>query len=229
MHKNKQHFCSLFLGHFPKIVAVLGVALSLQGCVLAPVVVGGAALGTASVMTDRRTTGTIVNDQVLESRVSYEITQVLGDRDHHITVTSYEGKVLLTGEVKTDTARRQAEQIASRSQDVRAVVNELAVMDPTSLSTRLSDSMLATKVRTAIVGTESIQLNQMKVTVDRGIVYLMGIVTRAEADRAARVASGVSGVQMVVTVFNIESAETVRERLKNLNQTAAQNAMPHDP
>ena len=102
-------------------------------------------------------------------------------------------------------------------------------MDPTSLSTRLSDSMLATKVRTAIVGTESIQLNQMKVTVDRGIVYLMGIVTRAEADRAARVASGVSGVQMVVTVFNIESAETVRERLKNLNQTAAQNAMPHDP
>ena len=127
------------------------------------------------------------------------------------------GRSFSPGEVKTEEARKTAEQIASRSQDVTAVVNELAVMDPTSLSTRLSDSMLATKVRTALFGTEEVQLNQMKVTVDRGIVYLMGIVTREEARRAANVAAGVSGVQMVVTVFNIESEEYIRERLKNLN------------
>ena len=72
-------------------------------------------------------------------------------------------------------------------------------------------------MRTALFGTEEVQLNQMKVTVDRGIVYLMGIVTREEARRAANVAAGVSGVQMVVTVFNIESEEYIRERLKNLN------------
>ena len=217
MHQNKQHFCSLLKGRLSLIAVALGSAVLLQGGVLAPIVVGGAAIGTASVMTDRRSAGTIVNDQVLESRVVYEINRVLGEKNHHITATSYEGKVLLTGEVKTEEARKTAEQIASRSQDVTAVVNELAVMDPTSLSTRLSDSMLATKVRTALFGTEEVQLNQMKVTVDRGIVYLMGIVTREEARRAANVAAGVSGVQMVVTVFNIESEEYIRERLKNLN------------
>ena len=217
MHQNKQHFCSLLKGRLSLIAVALGSAVLLQGCVLAPIVVGGAAIGTASVMTDRRSAGTIVNDQVLESRVVYEINRVLGEKNHHITATSYEGKVLLTGEVKTEEARKTAEQIASRSQDVTAVVNELAVMDPTSLSTRLSDSMLATKVRTALFGTEEVQLNQMKVTVDRGIVYLMGIVTREEARRAANVVAGVSGVQMVVTVFNIESEEYIRERLKNLN------------
>ncbi len=217
MHQNKQHFCSLFKGRLSVLAVILGSAVMLQGCVLAPIFVGGAAIGTASVMTDRRSAGTIVNDQVLESRVVYEINRVLGEKEHHITATSYEGKVLLTGEVKTEEARKTAERIASRSQDVVAVVNELAVMDPTSLSTRLSDSMLATKVRTALFGTEEVQLNQMKVTVDRGIVYLMGIVTREEARRAANVAAGVSGVQMVVTVFNIESEEYIRERLKNLN------------
>ena len=101
MHQNKQHFCSLLKGRLSLIAVALGSAVLLQGCVLAPIVVGGAAIGTASVMTDRRSAGTIVNDQVLESRVVYEINRVLGEKNHHITATSYEGKVLLTGEVKT--------------------------------------------------------------------------------------------------------------------------------
>lgn len=222
MHKNNQHFCCCSWVRRSAWAAAAATVLFLQGCVLAPVVVGGAAIGTASVIADRRSTGTIVNDQVIESRVAHEITQALGSTDeHHVTVTSYEGKVLLTGEVKTESARTTAEQIASRSQDVAAVVNELAVMDPTSFSTRISDSMLATKVRSAIVGTDSIELNQMKVTVDRGIVYLMGVVTQKEAQRAARVAAGVSGVQMVVTVFNIESEEAVRARFSSMQSNTS--------
>ena len=131
----------LLLGSVAAIAAPL-----LGGCVLFPAAMVGGAVTTATIMTDRRTAGTIVSDEVVEKRVSYEINQTLGDNRGHITVTSYEGRVLLTGEVPTMDDRRRAQQIASLSQDVVSVVNELAVMDNSSVTTRLSDSMLATKV-----------------------------------------------------------------------------------
>ena len=190
----------------------------LSGCVAAPLIVGGAAVTTATVVTDRRSTGTIVSDEVIEKRVSYEIDQALGKSKRHITVTSYEGRVLLSGEVATLNDRQVAQQVASVSLDVREVINELAVMDPSSMTTRLSDSMLATKVRSAIIGNSRISLNQMKVTVDRGIVYLMGLVTREEAKLAAQTAAEVSGVQKIVTCFTVESPEEVARRMQNVEQ-----------
>ena len=194
------------------------VLLILSGCVAAPLIVVGAAVTTATVVTDRRSTGTIVSDEVIEKRVSYEIDQALGKSKRHITVTSYEGRVLLSGEVATLNDRQVAQQVASVSLDVREVINELAVMDPSSMTTRLSDSMLATKVRSAIIGNSRISLNQMKVTVDRGIVYLMGLVTREEAKLAAQTAAEVSGVQKIVTCFTVESPEEVARRMQNVEQ-----------
>lgn len=194
------------------------VLLILSGCVAAPLIVGGAAVTTATVVTDRRSTGTIVSDEVIEKRVSYEIDQALGKSKRHITVTSYEGRVLLSGEVATLNDRQVAQQVASVSLDVREVINELAVMDPSSMTTRLSDSMLATKVRSAIIGNSRISLNQMTVTVDRGIVYLMGLVTREEAKLAAQTAAEVSGVQKIVTCFTVESPEEVARRMQNVEQ-----------
>ena len=194
------------------------VLLILSGCVAAPLIVGGAAVTTATVVTDRRSTGTIVSDEVIEKRVSYEIDQALGKSKRHITVTSYEGRVLLSGEVATLNDRQVAQQVASVSLDVREVINELAVMDPSSMTTRLSDSMLVTKVRSAIIGNSRISLNQMKVTVDRGIVYLMGLVTREEAKLAAQTAAEVSGVQKIVTCFTVESPEEVARRMQNVEQ-----------
>ena len=194
------------------------VLLILSGCVAAPLIVGGAAVTTATVVTDRRSTGTIVSDEVIEKRVSYEIDQALGKSKRHITVTSYEGRVLLSGEVATLNDRQVAQQVASVSLDVREVINELAVMDPSSMTPRLSDSMLATKVRSAIIGNSRISLNQMKVTVDRGIVYLMGLVTREEAKLAAQTAAEVSGVQKIVTCFTVESPEEVARRMQNVEQ-----------
>lgn len=193
----------------------------LSGCVAAPFIVGGAAVTTATVVTDRRTTGTIVSDQVIEQRVSYEVDQALGQSKRHVTVTSYEGRVLLSGEVATLNDRQTAQQVAAASLDVREVINELAVMDPTSMTTRLSDSMLATKVRSAIIGNSRISLNQMKVTVDRGIVYLMGLVTREEAQLAAQTAAEVSGVQKIVTCFTVESSEEVARRMQNVDSSNA--------
>ena len=137
------------------------IACTMTGCI-APLVVGGAAITTATVVTDRRSPGSIVSDEVLEKRVSYEIAKSLGEVDSHITVTSYSGRVLLTGEVPNAQIQARVRQVAAGSLDVVAVVDELAVMPVSSMSSRLSDSLLATKVRTALIGNGKVSLNQMR-------------------------------------------------------------------
>ena len=200
------------------LVGVIAVSGLLSGCAL--ILVGGAAITSATVMTDRRSTGSIVNDEVLEKRVAYEIQQAIGYERHHISVTSYDVKVLLSVEVASEQEKMVAQRVASQSVDVASVLNELAVIDHSSVPTRISDSMLATKVRSTIIATKQISLNQMKVTVERGIVYLMGIVTAVEAETASRTAAEVSGVQQVVACFSVESEEQVRQRLKDLQTSA---------
>lgn len=207
------------------VLAAAVATVGLSGC--APILIGGAAVTSATVITDRRTTGSIVDDEVLEKRVRYEIGEVIGHEKHHVVVTSYEGKVLLTGEVLTAADRQKAQDAAVKSVGVHSVINELAVMTPATVGAVLSDSMLATKVRSSIIGTKKISLNQMKVDVQRGIVYLMGIVTIDEARTATKVAAGVSGVQQVVTCFTIESEAAIKERLKNLeSNNSSKSAEP---
>ena len=207
------------------VLAAAVATVGLSGC--APILIGGAAVTSATVITDRRTTGSLVDDEVLEKRVRYEIGEVIGHEKHHVVVTSYEGKVLLTGEVLTAADRQKAQDTAVKSVGVHSVINELAVMTPATVGAVLSDSMLATKVRSSIIGTKKISLNQMKVDVQRGIVYLMGIVTIDEARTATKVAAGVSGVQQVVTCFTIESEAAIKERLKNLeSNNSSKSAEP---
>lgn len=207
------------------VLAAAVATVGLSGC--APILIGGAAVTSATVITDRRTTGSIVDDEVLEKRVRYEIGEVIGHEKHHVVVTSYEGKVLLTGEVLTAADRQKAQDTAVKSVGVHSVINELVVMTPATVGAVLSDSMLATKVRSSIIGTKKISLNQMKVDVQRGIVYLMGIVTIDEARTATKVAAGVSGVQQVVTCFTIESEAAIKERLKNLeSNNSSKSAEP---
>ena len=207
------------------VLAAAVATVGLSGC--APILIGGAAVTSATVITDRRTTGSIVDDEVLEKRVRYEIGEVIGHEKHHVVVTSYEGKVLLTGEGLPAADRQKAQDTAVKSVGVHSVINELAVMTPATVGAVLSDSMLATKVRSSIIGTKKISLNQMKVDVQRGIVYLMGIVTIDEARTATKVAAGVSGVQQVVTCFTIESEAAIKERLKNLeSNNSSKSAEP---
>ena len=201
------------------VLAAAVATVGLSGC--APILIGGAAVTSATVITDRRTTGSIVDDEVLEKRVRYEIGEVIGHEKHHVVVTSYEGKVLTAAD------RQKAQDTAVKSVGVHSVINELAVMTPATVGAVLSDSMLATKVRSSIIGTKKISLNQMKVDVQRGIVYLMGIVTIDEARTATKVAAGVSGVQQVVTCFTIESEAAIKERLKNLeSNNSSKSAEP---
>ena len=179
------------------LVAAL-LLLPLEGCL--PLVVGAAAGGTALVATDPRTTGTQVDDEVIEDKISYTLHQRFKG-DFHVNVTSYNGVVLLTGEVPAEQARADIGEIARTTPKVRAVQNELAIGPVTDMNSRTNDTLITSKVKTRFVEANKFQINHVKVVTERGTVYLMGLVPRSEADAAADLASTTSGVQRVVKVF----------------------------
>jgi osmotically-inducible protein OsmY len=118
--------------------------------------------------------------------------------------------VLITGEVPNDAARQQVEQIVSRVENVRSVVNELAVLGNTTLAQRSNDVLITGKVRASLVDAKDLFAGAFKVVTERGTTYLMGRVTQREADRATAIARTVSGVQKVVRIFEIITEEELR-------------------
>jgi len=179
---------------------------SLAGCGLA--VVGGAAAGSAVVATDRRTAGEQVDDQTIEMRVSSEMNKAFDDKAR-VLGTSYAGRLLLVGDVPTEADRAKAESLARAIPKVREVDNYIRVGDITPLSVRTNDTWITTKVKTDLTATKDVPSRTIKVTTERGVVYLMGKVTSDEAERAGIVASGVTGVNKVVKLFQIVARETI--------------------
>jgi osmotically-inducible protein OsmY len=184
---------------FLRLCAGVVAAAALSGC--AAVVLGGA-VGTALVVTDRRTAGTQLEDQNIELKAGTRIRESVGDRGH-INTTSYNRMVLLTGEVQSEADRGVVEQAIGRIEGVRSVVNELAVMGASSMTARSNDTILTSKVKASFIDAKDLQAGALKVVTERGVVYLMGRVTEREANRATDLARGVSGVQKVVKVFEM--------------------------
>lgn len=188
---------------FPRL-RVLGLALAastlLGAC--APLLIGGAMVGGALVVTDRRTSGTQLEDEAIELKALSRIREVLGDRGH-VNATSYARQVLLTGEVDNETDRSNVEQAIARIENVRGAVNELAVMPASSLSARSNDALLTTKVKSTLLDAKDVFANSVKVVTERGTVYLMGRVTEREAKRATDLTRSIAGVQKVVRVFDV--------------------------
>lgn len=182
-------------------------AASLTAC--APIVLGGAAVG-ALVAVDRRTSGAQIEDEGIELRGSSRMRDAFGDRAH-VNVTSYNRQVLLTGEVPSEQAKQQAEQIISRVENVKGVVNELGVMAPSSLMQRSSDTLVTGKVKASIVDDSSLAVSAFKVVTERGVVYLMGRVTQREADRVTALVRRIDGVQRVVRVFEIITEDELKQ------------------
>ena len=182
-----------------RLGAAVLAAAALSGC--AAIVVGGA-VGTAMVVTDRRTAGTQLEDQNIELKALTRIRESVGDRAH-INTTSYNRLVLLTGEVQSEADRSAVEQSIGRIEGVRSVVNELAVMGASSMTARSNDTILTSKVKASFIDAKDLQAGALKVVTERGVVYLMGRVTEREANRATDLARGVSGVQKVVKVFEM--------------------------
>jgi osmotically-inducible protein OsmY len=168
----------------------------LQGCF--PVAAGGAA--TAVVMIeDRRTSGTIVEDQGIEFKAEARVIEKF--KDAHVNVTSYNRSVLLTGEALTEQARQEIEAAVRGVPSVLKVLNELTIAAPSSLASRSNDAYLTSKVKARFVDAGKFQALHVKVVTENSVVYLLGLVTRKEAADATEVASTTGGVQKVVKVF----------------------------
>jgi osmotically-inducible protein OsmY len=191
----------------PLLGALSVTIAALSGC--APLVIGAVAAGTAIVATDRRSTGTQLDDKTIQVRVANELKDALRGNDIHINVNSFERRVLLTGEVKNEEVKARAGLVATGSKDVRVVNNELVVAKPSTFSERTEDNTLGARVRAAFVNTREIAFNSIDIVTDRRTIYLMGAVTQKEADVAAHVASRVPGVKQVVKLFDVASVEEI--------------------
>jgi osmotically-inducible protein OsmY len=181
------------------LCALPAIAVFLQGCVA--VAAGGAAAGAATAV-DRRTAGTMLEDETIELKARKSI---VGDKEldekSHLNVTSYNTHLLLTGETPTEELKARAAQLASAVPKVTRVYNEIAVGPPTSIATRSSDTLITSKVKTKLVADEQIDGVAVKVVTENGVVYLMGLLSHAEADRATEVARTTGGVQKVVKLI----------------------------
>lgn len=197
-------------------VLVAAVAGSLSAC--APLVVGGAVVGGLSA-TDRRTTGSQVEDEGIELKVASALRQSIGNRIH-ANVTSYNRQVLLSGEVASQAEKERAEKLAVSQDNVNSVVNDLAVIPPSSLTQRAKDTVITSQVKAAFLDAKDLQSNAIKVVTERGQVYLMGRVTAREAKRATDIARGIGGVTKVVRIFE-EISEQELQRLSGTTATPA--------
>jgi osmotically-inducible protein OsmY len=192
------------------VLSLAAVVAGLSGCF--PLLMGGAMTGGVLVATDRRTSGTVVEDNAIQLKASNRIADSLGDRVH-VNTTSYNRQLLLTGEVPTLQDKQLVEQVVSGVENLRGVVNELAVLGNTTFTQRSSDGLVTSRVKANLLDARDLFANAFKVTTERGTVYLMGRVTQREANRATEVVSGTSGVQRVVRIMEIISEDDLARML----------------
>ena len=179
------------------VILAVGVPV-LSGCV--PVVVAGAAGGAALMASDRRTAGAQVEDESIELKITDQIMKLYGDKVH-VNVTSFNGVVLLTGEVPDQGNAVSIGGIAKNTPKVTSVHNELVVAPLTVLGQRTNDTYITSKVKARFMEANRFPPTAVKVVTERGVVYLMGIVTRAEGDSAGEIAATTEGVHRVVKIF----------------------------
>jgi osmotically-inducible protein OsmY len=201
-------------------LAAAGLATALTGCF--PLVAGGAAIGTL-VAVDRRTSGAQLEDEGIELRASARLRDAMGERSH-VNVTSYNRQALLTGEVPSDKDKQAAEQVVSRVENVKSVVNDLAVMGNSTLAQRSSDTLVTGRVRASLVDDKELYAGAFRVVTERGTTYLMGRVTQREADHATTIARSVPGVQRVVRLFEVITDDELRQIAPTQSRPA--NAAP---
>jgi osmotically-inducible protein OsmY len=160
---------------------------------------------------DRRTLGAQTEDKSITVKAEMEMRKVTGDAGN-VNVTSFNRRVLLTGEVRDEAMKQAAEREVRKIANVVSVINELAVSGSSSYTSRSNDALITTKVKTSLVDMKTVSAISFKVTTERGVVYLMGLVTPREGNIAADVAKGVSGVTRVVKIFEYINEEDPRVR-----------------
>ena len=207
---------------FGKLVIALVIATQLSACgVLA---VGGVAAG-ASIMAERRTPGVLAIDNGIELEANAALAKKFGD-SAHINVTSFNQKVLLTGEVKDADIKGEAGAYVKAMKNARSVFNELVIGPNSTYTARANDSYLESKIKTQMIFTDKLPSNSMTIVAEGTSIYLMGILTQNEADLAKKVASNTNGVKDVYVYFDIIS-EQEKNRLEK--QGKADQTQPSSP
>lgn len=189
------------------LAAAAGLPL-LQGCF--PVVATGVGAG-AAMISDRRTSGTYVEDEAIEWKVANRIRERFGSTVH-VNVTSYNRNVLLTGEIPNESVRAELDRIVAGVENVRGVINEVVVAPNSALTARGNDALITSNVKARFVDAQRFSAHSVKVVTEANVVFLLGIVTRAEADAAAEIARTSQGVRKVVRVFEYISEDQARRR-----------------
>lgn len=186
---------------FKIIRCLILLTLMSQLFACAVVAVGGAA-ATGTAVVDRRTTGTLVEDQTIEVKANRAIREDAElNEQAHLNIISYNTVVLVTGETPTDSMRQRAIALVKETEKVTHVYNEITIAAPSSITSRGSDSIITTKVKTKMFADKKVSGVQFKVVTEKGVVYLMGIVSHAEAEVATEIARQTGGVQKVVKLF----------------------------
>ena len=180
-----------------QFILAIGFTAQLSACL--PLIAGGAAAGGA-VAADRRTSGYYVEDENIELKALKKMETNLGEYAH-VNVTSYNRNILLTGEVPDAASKAKAVLLIKEIENVRTITNEIVVGPKSSLSSRSNDTFLTSKIKTKFVTENKFPANYVKIVTENSVVYLLGIVTKAEADDATAIASNTDGVDKVVKVF----------------------------
>lgn len=181
------------------ILLLAGFVITLQGCA-GLAIAGGATAGAMA--NDRRTSGAFIDDEVIEWKVFDVINADAQIRAQtHLNATSYNGIVLLTGEVPSEAMRAQILELVRGVDGVRQVHDETSTSAPSSLMSRTGDTWITSKVKTALLTDDTQMGSRTKVVTEKGVVYLMGLVSPEEAEKLTDIARRVSGVQKVVKVF----------------------------
>ena len=150
-----------------------------------------------------RTIGSTLDDSLIETKVAVNVNKANPslDKDSHIIVVSFNGMVWLAGQPPTAALKAQAGQAAQATQRVKKVNNELQIMQPSSLLARNNDTWLTTKIKTQMLADSTIPGSRVKIVTENGIVYMLGLVTRQEANLTTNLVQGVDGVQKIVKLF----------------------------
>ncbi len=188
-------------------VILLAPLLLIQGC--APVAVTGATTAVSTVVADRRTTGTIIEDEAIENKFRL----ALWDRKQlnkrvHVNLTSYNTSVLVSGEAPTEEDRQAVIELVKNVEKVTRVFDEITIAAPSSLLSRSADGVVTAKIKTKLIAEKDLSTLHIKVVTENGVTFLMGLVSEEEGDIATEIARRTGGVQKVVKLF--EYRESLR-------------------
>ena len=187
-----------------RLLLIIAIPLFTQLIGCAAVVVG-AGVGAGTAANDKRTTGTFIDDELIELKVTNRLSQqgALWEQSH-VNATSFNNIVLLTGETPSQDYKERIAQITANIQKVRSVHNEIAIAAPSSFVARSSDTWITSKVKTTLLSEMKFDATRVKVVTEKGVVYLMGLASNEEANKATDLARRIGGVERVVRLFEIQ-------------------------